>query len=297
MSNSQSTSFDFRSLMPTPKVASFQGEAGAYSEGALMAFFGENVASLPCESFDEAFAALERGDVQAAVLPVENTLGGSIHRNYDLMLRHDFHIIGELNFPIHHQLMALPGVKLEDINLVWSHPQALAQCEFTIDRLGVKREATYDTAGSAKMVREQGLRDVAAIASRRAAEVYGLSILAKDIEDEPDNITRFHVLAKEAIVVPEGVPAKSTIVFSLKNQPGVLFKALSVFALRDLDLTKIESRPLRGEKWRYFFYLDVAASLSDEPLQRALRHLSEISTFQRVLGSYPRHDLSMVNGQ
>ena len=286
-----------RHLIPNLRAASFQGEAGAYSEGALVAFFGENVTPLPCESFDEAFAALERDEVEAAVLPVENTLGGSIHRNYDLMLRHDFCIIGELNFPIRHQLMALPGVKLEEIKLVWSHPQALAQCEFTIDRLGVGRQATYDTAGSAKMVREQGRRDVAAIASRRAAEVYDLSILAEDIADEVDNITRFVVLAKKPIVVPEDVPAKSTIVFSLKNQPGVLFKALSVFALRDLDLTKLESRPLRGQKWRYFFYLDVAASLSQEPLQRALDHLSEISTFQRVLGSYPKHDLSMINGK
>lgn len=284
---------DPHALIPNLKAASFQGEAGAYSEEALVAFFGQQVIPVPCESFDEAFAALERGEVEAAVLPVENTLGGSIHRNYDLMLRHEFYIVGEFNLPVRHQLMVLPGVKLEEIKMVWSHPQALAQCEFTIDKLGTSRQATYDTAGSAKMVREQNLRDVAAIASRRAASVYNLSIVAEDIADEADNITRFVILAKKPIVVPQEIPAKSTIVFSLKNEPGILFKGLSVFALRDLDLTKLESRPLRGQKWRYFFYLDVAASLSNERLQRALGHLSEISTFQRVLGSYPRHELLM----
>ncbi len=278
--------------MPPPRVPqpiAFQGEPGAYSEGALLAFFGEDAQTLPCESFDEAFAAVERGDAGAAILPIENTLGGSIHRNYDLMLRHEFHIVGELNAPIHHQLLALPGVTLEEITTVWSHPQALAQCEFTLDRLGVAREPTYDTAGSAKMVREQGRRDVAAIASCRAAEVYNLAILQENVEDEPDNLTRFVVLAREPVSVPEGVPAKCSLVFSLHNEPGALFKAMAVFALRNLDLTKLESRPLRGRKWEYFFYLDVAASLDEQPLQRALSHLSELTTFQRVLGSYPRH--------
>ncbi|HEX8682938.1 MAG TPA: prephenate dehydratase [Ardenticatenaceae bacterium] len=273
-----------------PQPIAFQGEPGAYSEGALLAFFGEDAQTLPCESFDEAFAAVERGDAGAAILPIENTLGGSIHRNYDLMLRHEFHIVGELNAPIHHQLLALPGVTLEEITTVWSHPQALAQCEFTLDRLGVAREPTYDTAGSAKMVREQGRRDVAAIASRRAAEVYDLAILQENVEDEPNNLTRFVVLAREPVSVPEGVPAKCSLVFSLHNEPGALFKAMAVFALRNLDLTKLESRPLRGRKWEYFFYLDVAASLDEQPLQRALSHLSELTTFQRVLGSYPRHD-------
>ncbi len=277
------------SLPHIPQPIAFQGEPGAYSEGALLAFFGEDAQTLPCESFEEAFAAVERGNAGAAILPIENTLGGSIHRNYDLMLRHEFHIVGELNSPIHHQLLALPGVKLEEIKIAWSHPQALAQCEFTLDRLGVAREPTYDTAGSAKMVREQGRRDVAAIASRRAAEVYSLAILQENVEDEPDNLTRFVVLAREPVSVPEGVPAKCSLVFSLHNEPGALFKAMAVFALRNLDLTKLESRPLRGRRWEYFFYLDVAASLDEEPLQRALSHLSELTTFQRVLGSYPRH--------
>ncbi len=271
-----------------PTVA-FQGEPGAYSESATLQFFGEGVTPLPCASFEEAFARVESGAAQAAMLPVENSLGGSIHRNYDLMLRHSLHIIGEWNLPIHHQLLAMPGVSLQDIRLVWSHPQALAQCEFTLDRLGLQRESTYDTAGSAKLLREQDARDVAAIASRRAAEVYGLTILLPDIEDEPDNMTRFVALAPQARPVTPGTPAKTSLVFSLKNAPGALFRALAIFALRDLDLTKLESRPLRGKRWEYFFYLDIAASLDDPACQRALAHLEEISTFQRVLGSYPRH--------
>jgi arogenate/prephenate dehydratase len=266
----------------------FQGERGAYSERAALVFFGETVETLPCESFDDAFEAVEADRAEAAMLPVENTLGGSIHRNYDLMLRHELHITGELNLPIHHQLLALPGVQLDDIKMVWSHPQALAQCEFTLNRLGVAREATYDTAGSAKMVRQSQRRDVAAIASSRAAEVYALDILLENIEDDPGNMTRFVALAKEMTAVEQGRAAKTSLVFALDNRPGALFKALSVFALRDLDLTKLESRPLRGTRWEYIFYLDVAASLDDEPLQRALAHLEEISSFQRVLGSYPR---------
>lgn len=273
---------------PEPLRVAFQGEPGAYSEGAALTFFGAATATVPCESFDDVFAAVAGGAADRAMIPIENSLAGSIHRNYDLLLRHDLHIIGELNFRVRHNLLALPGVALSDVRRVLSHPQALAQCEGFIDRLGVTREATYDTAGSAKMVRQQQLRDAAAIASVRAAEVYELTILAADIEDDPENYTRFLALAPEPHPAPPGVPAKTSIVFALKNAPGVLFKALSVFALRDIDLTKIESRPMRGTRWEYVFYLDFAASLEEEVAQNALRHLGEIATMLRVLGSYPR---------
>lgn len=276
------------SLQSPPLRVAFQGEPGAYSEGAALAFFGADVGTVPCESFDDVFGAVTDGNADRAMIPIENSLAGSIHRNYDLLLRHDLNIIGELNFRVRHNLLALPGVALADVRRVLSHPQALAQCEGFIDRLGVTREATYDTAGSAKMVRQQVLRDAAAIASIRAAEVYGLEILATDIEDDPENYTRFLALAPEPQPVAPEIPAKTSIVFALKNAPGVLFKALSVFALRDIDLTKIESRPLRGTRWEYLFYLDFAASLEEEVAQNALRHLSEIATMLRVLGSYPR---------
>lgn len=269
------------------KVA-FQGEAGAYSEDALVHHFGTDVVSVPCETFDAVFAVVERGDADYAVIPIENSLAGSIHRNYDLLLRHELHIIGEIDFRVRHNLLALPGVALEDITRVMSHPQALAQCEGFLSQLGVVREATYDTAGSAKRVRAEGLRDTAAIASVRAADVYDLTILAQEIEDNSENYTRFIVLSPEEQPPPEGEPAKTSIVFSFENEPGALFRALSVFALRDIDLTKIESRPLHGKRWEYLFYLDFGASLAEEAAQNALRHLSEIATFMRVLGSYPR---------
>lgn len=269
------------------KVA-FQGELGAYSEGALIQHFGGDVTSAPCEVFEDVFATVERGDADYAVLPIENSLAGSIHRNYDLLLRHDLHIIGEIDFRVQHNLLALPGVELGDVERVISHPQALAQCEGYLNRLGVIREATYDTAGSAKRVRAENLRDTAAIASTRAAQVYDLAIIADGIEDNDENYTRFIVLSPNKQSPPEGEPAKTSIVFSFENEPGALFKALSVFALRDIDLTKIESRPLHGRRWEYLFYLDFVASLAEDRAQNALRHLEEIATFMRVLGSYPR---------
>ena len=265
----------------------FQGEPGAYGEGAAIRYFGEKVETLPCRSFEEVFEKVETGEADRGVIPIENSLAGSIHRNYDLLMEHDLYIVGEINYRVEHNLLALRGVRLEDVRYVISHPQALAQCEGFLRRLGVERVPEYDTAGSAKKIRDEQLRNAAAIASRRAAEVYDLEILAESIEDDPENYTRFLILSKEAYSPPPGVPAKTSIVFSLKNAPGALFKALSVFALRDIDLTKIESRPIRGRKWEYLFYLDFAASVSEEVGKNAMRHLGEIATFLRVLGSYP----------
>jgi len=266
----------------------FQGERGAYSEGAAVALLGESVDAVPCESFEDVFVALAGGEVDRAMLPIENSLAGSIHRNFDLMLRHELHIVDEIAVRIAHNLLVLPGVALADIRTVISHPQALAQCEHTLTAMGVRREAAWDTAGSARRVAAEGLRDVGAIASRRAAEVWGLEIARENIEDDPENFTRFHLLGREASLPPDGVDAKTSIVFSLDDSPGVLFKALSVFALRDIDLTKIESRPLRGQRWRYLFYIDFVARLDSGPAQNALRHLQEIAPFLRVLGCYPR---------
>jgi prephenate dehydratase len=271
----------------------FQGEPGAYSEAAALEHFGAETVAVPCETFDAVFASVESRVCDGGLVPIENSLAGSIHRNYDLLLQHALPIVGEHYLRVRHCLIARPGVELAEIRKVISHPQGLAQCEKYLRSLpGVKSEAVYDTAGSVKIIREQGDRSVAAIASRRAAEVYGMAILAEGIEDDPANFTRFLVIARHSMspqpVVPGG-DAKTSIVFTLRNVPGSLFKAMSVFALRDLDLTKIESRPLVGKPWEYLFYIDFAGSTADLAVSRALDHLGEYALMLRVLGSYPRH--------
>jgi len=191
---------------------------------------------------------------------------------------------------VRHCLIALPGVEKAEIRKVISHPQALAQCDRYLRALpGVTTAVVYDTAGSVKMVREQGDRTIAAVASRRAAEFYGMSILEEGIEDDTANFTRFLALAREPR--PPSGEAKTSIVFAMRNLPGALFKAMSVFALRDIDLTKIESRPLVGKPWEYLFYIDLAGSTDDQHVTRALDNLGEFTSLLRVLCSYPRHRL------
>jgi prephenate dehydratase len=266
----------------------FQGERGAYSEAAAVAFFGNSVQPIPHPDFDAVFESVAEARAELGVLPIENSLAGSIHRNYDLLLRYDLSIVGEIQIPIAHQLIALPGVKLAEIKKVYSHPQALAQCEHSISTVlpQAERVTTYDTAGGVKMIKERRLVDGAGLASERAAKIYDMSIIQPDMQDDAENYTRFVVVARTAIV-PEG-EAKTSIVFSMENEPGSLFKSLAVFALRDIDLTKIESRPLQGKRWQYFFYIDFIGSLHEERCQNALDHLQEITSFFKVLGSYSR---------
>jgi len=263
----------------------FQGEPGAYSEAAAIRF-SDHADLLPCESFDDVFTAVATGKATHGILPVENSIGGSIHRNYDLLLEHDLPIVGEVVLDITHNLLVLPGTTMEQVKKIYSHPQALAQCERFLRSLpGVSVEATYDTAGSAKLVKEKGLKDAAAIASDRAAHVFGLAILRPEIQDFSDNITRFLGVSRTA---DSDLQAdKTTVVFSLPNEPGSLFKALSVFALREIDLTKIESRPIRGRPWEYLFYVDLPVGRHDLRCARALVHLAEFARSMRTLGSYP----------
>jgi prephenate dehydratase len=267
------------------KIA-FQGESGAYSEQAVFNYFG-TVETQPCESFDMVFDSVVSGVSDFGLIPIENSLAGSIHQNYDLLLRHELHITGEYLLRVQHCLIALPGVQKADIKKAISHPQALGQCAAYLRGLGVKTESTYDTAGSVKMLKESGARDTAAVASRRAAEIHGMQILEEGIEDNAENYTRFLAISKTG-TMSDG-EAKTSIVFTLKNQPGALFKALSVFALRDIDLTKIESRPLQGKPWEYLFYIDFLGAAHEETARKALDHLGEYALMLRVLGSYSKH--------
>ena len=226
------------------KVA-FQGESGAYSEKATRELLGSRVTTVPYKSFEDTFKAVASREADYAVVPIENSLGGSIHINYDLLLRYDLHVIGEHEFRVEHSLLALPGVKREDIKKVMSHPQALAQCDNYLRSWGVNREEAYDTAGSAKMIKDNNLRDCAAIASDLAGLTYGLEVLDTNIEDWDNNFTRFLLLSRDPVspMIPLTMPAKTSIVFVLPNDPGALYKALACFTLRDIDFCKIESRP------------------------------------------------------
>lgn len=269
-----------------PRVV-FQGERGAYSEEAAVQFFGEDIEPLPRPTFDQVFDDVTQGIAEHGIVPVENSLAGSIHRNYDLLLRHDLHIIGETAVRVVHSLIVHPGVTIEKVRRVYSHPQALAQCEHSLSRWpDMELISTYDTAGSVKMIKEKGIVDGAAIASRRAAAIYDMQIVVEGLEDNEENFTRFMVLSRQP--VKTNGPSKTSLVYSMVNTPGALFKTLAVFALREIDLTKIESRPLQGKPWEYFFYVDLAAGMHEERCQNALSHLKEVTAFLRILGSYPR---------
>ena len=277
-------------------IASFQGERGAFSEDAARNLLGASVQTMACRTFEEMFDAVSRGAADCAVVPIENSLAGSVHKNYDLLMEHDLTIIGETKVRIVLNLIAPAGVSLADIRRVYSHPVALAQCErFIRTNPQIEVEAAYDTAGSVKMIIEKNRRDEAAIAGATAATVYGGHIMAEAIEDNPQNFTRFLLLARpeEAVeikTINSGSERKTSIVFRVANQPGALFRALAVFALRDIDLSKIESRPIEGRPWEYSFYLDLTGDHKDPPIERALGHLAEMAESIRVLGSYPRSD-------
>jgi prephenate dehydratase len=260
----------------------YQGEPGAYSEAAALAYGGADTETLPCKTFDEVFEAVVRKKATHGVVPLENSVGGTIHRNYDLLLEHELPITGEVELDVVHCLQALPGTQLADVTVVYSHPQALAQCERYLRDLGVTVEAVYDTAGGAKLVAEQKQQGAAALASRRAAEVFGLEVLQEAVQDYEFNITRFAIVGG----APNPDANKTTIVFALPSTPGALFKALSVFALRDINLTKLESRPIRGRPWEYLFYVEIEARREDLPCARALTHLAEFARWTRILGTY-----------
>jgi prephenate dehydratase len=276
-------------------VIAFQGERGAFSEEAARRLLGPDVKVLACTRFEDLFRNVKEGRAIGAVVPIENTLAGSVHENYDHLLNYDLPIVAETSVRIVHNLMAMPGVKFSRIRRVFSHPVALNQClDFFARNPQIERIPYYDTAGSVKMVMEQGLTDAGAIASSVAAEIYGAHILRRSIESDRQNFTRFFLLRTPAFAKKHPPQAendgvwKTSLVFSTRNVPGALFRALSAFALRDLNLMKIESRPLRGKPWEYLFYLDFLGQADDPVAKNALANLAEIADFLRVLGCYPK---------
>jgi len=265
------------------KVA-IQGELGSFSDEAARTFLpGSTV--VPCAVSADVFDKLDSGAVAAAMIPIENSLAGSVAEHYDLLLAREVFIQREFRLRIRHNLMATAGVRLAEVREVLSHPVALAQCrDFFRKHPRIRAVPFYDTAGSVKHVMQQKLRNSAAIAGKQAAKVYGASILKKGLEDDKQNFTRFFLVRKQKRALAEA--NKTSVAFALRNVPGALFKALSVFSLRDINLTKIESRPLRGRPWEYVFYVDFLRG-NDKPARHALQHLGEISDFVKVLGIYP----------
>lgn len=266
-------------------IAAFQGELGAYSELAALEYFNREVTVLPMSTFAQVFDSVRSGEADNGVIPIENSLTGSIHDNYDLLLSHDLIIIGEIKLRIVQNLLVVPGTRLEEVRKIYSHPQALSQCKDFLSRLTeVDLVSVYDTAGAARKIMETGRREEAAVASEQAALDYGLEILKAGIESNHKNYTRFLVLSRG--LAEKAEDSKTSIVFSTRNIPGALFKSLSVFALRDIDLYKIESRPIPGSPWEYMFYLDFQGDIRDEVSGRAIAHLEEIASYLKVLGSY-----------
>jgi chorismate mutase/prephenate dehydratase len=266
-------------------MVAFQGERGAYSEEAAFQFFGSSIYVRPCESVDDVFEAVEREETHYGIVPIENSLEGSITRTYDMLLDSAVKVCGETRLRVSHCLIAAPEVTLDTVKKVYSHPQALGQCQAFLKHLKCETVPAYDTAGSVKMIKEKGITDGAAIASARAAEIYGLPILARGIEDNQNNYTRFFIISGRD--VPPTGRDKTSIVFSVKHEPGSLYKFLRILSSRGINLTKIESRPTRQKPWEYNFYLDFQGHHEDEVVKKTLKELDKPALFLKVLGSYP----------
>jgi chorismate mutase/prephenate dehydratase len=265
------------------KVA-FQGELGAYSEMAVYSFFGQNVTVKPCKIFDDVFENVKNGDVDFGVVPIENSIEGSVIRTYDLFLEYDLKVCGEIIIRVSHCLIANKGTGIDQIKTVYSHPQALAQCRKFLEQQKLQAISTFDTAGSVKMIKEEEMMDAAAIASERAAQIYDMPILAKEIEDVKNNSTRFFVLDKKDS--PYSGADKTSIIFATKSIPGALYKILGEFAERNVNLTKIESRPTKQTPWEYHFYLDFEGHRTEKQCQEALESIKDKTLFVKILGSY-----------
>jgi prephenate dehydratase len=272
-------------LLLSERIVAFQGEHGAYSEEAIRRHFGEDTQTLPCESFAVIAQAILRREATNGMLPVENSLAGTVAQAYELLAEMDFRVQAEHILPIRHYLLALPGTTLDDIQQVKSHPHALAQCADTLRRRDWKPVAAYDTAGAARELSQQPEPHTAVIASELAGQLYGLNVLEGGIEDDPINSTRFFVIGLEDAERHD--PSKTSLVFAVRHRPRALYDCLGAFAQRNINLTKIESRPMRGRPWQYWFYLDFEGHWQDPDAEAALMDLLRQASMVKMLGSYP----------
>jgi prephenate dehydratase len=265
------------------ETVAYQGEAGAYSEEGAQQLF-PSAEHISYSTIRKVFEAVEVGRADYGLVPIDNSQAGSINETYDLFLKHGLHLVGETIVRINHCLVAMPGSAIDDLDEIISHPQAIAQCEEFLTALGAKIRAEYDTAGAAKRILEEKLEATAAVASKRAADLYGLEVLAEKIQTYPDNYTRFGALSRDPSPLDE--PDKTSLVFGVSHVAGSLFRCLGALAERHLSLTKLESRPRAGRPWEYVFYADIAAPGSELAMIEALAEVSDHATFTRVLGTY-----------
>jgi prephenate dehydratase len=270
----------------------FQGEHGAFSEQAVFQHFGTGVETVPIKSIREVFNLTEVGAIDIGVVPIENSIEGSVSESYDMFLTSSAKVVGEEVVRVVHCLISLPTAKLADIKVIYSHPQALAQCRNFVASMFAEPRVTYDTAGSVKMIKEDGLSDAAAIASQKAAEIYEMKVLKKGIEDYGRNFTRFLVISKT-----EGKKqreSKTSVIFSVPHTPGSLYAVLEVFARHKINLTKIESRPTRQRPWEYYFFVDIEGHHKDPVVSEAFAEVAGKTVFLKVLGSYPKSKEELV---
>lgn len=265
------------------QIIAYQGEAGAYSEEGVLDLFPD-ADRVPLQTIRKVFEAVEVGRVDHGLVPIDNSQAGSINETYDLFLKHGLHLVGETIVRVDHCLLALPGTTIDDLTEVISHPQAVSQSEEFLNSLELRVRAEYDTAGAAKRIVDEKLDSTAAIASRRAAELYGLVVLADRIQTFPDNYTRFGVLSRDPKPLRE--PEKTSLVFGVGHVAGSLYRCIGAFAERHLSMSKLESRPRAGRPWEYVFYVDVEAPADSPAMVEALTEVSEHATFTRLLGSY-----------
>ena len=265
------------------KRVSFQGERGAYSESAALSFFGDQIDTIPCTTFTRSLKNTENNETDYSILPVENSLAGSVGESNDLLLSTKLNVVGEIYHRIHHCLIGTGS--LVDIDTVYSHPQALSQCMQFIQENSLKTIPSYDTAGSVKIIKDLNKKNISCIASKSAAKIFDVPVIQEGVEDNTNNYTRFLIFSKEKSDKIDN--SKTSIIFSIKHEAGALYQIINEFHQHKINLTKIESRPNKNTAWEYNFYVDFEGHQDDSPIKDVLQKLRDNTTFLKILGSYP----------